>query len=144
MGCPIFTTIPGNVSRFSEIAVLKSSADIPSRHSDFGLSSTNASALLVGSACAPTSPRPTRVTIDFTSGKASRSLFSIRVVVLEASVKEIDGAIVTRNKISPSSRAGVNSDPNREPASPPMKRRRTASPIAANLRRTKKEAALLT
>ena len=138
------TTIPGTPSRFSDIAVRKFSGDKPLRHSDLGLSSTKASALLVGSAWAPTSPRPIRVTIDLISGKAVRSLFSTRVVVSAASVKEIDGAMVTRSRTSPSSSEGVNSDPRRDPASPPATRRMAARAIAAKRWRTKNPAAWLT
>ena len=122
----------------------KFSAVIPARQSACGFNSTKLSALFVGSAWAPTSPRPIRVTIDLISGNAPSRRFSIRVVVAEASVREIDGAIVIRSNISPSSKAGVNSEPSLEPAKPPASNRTPASKIAAKRRRTKRLEALLT
>ena len=49
-----------------------------------------------------------------------------------------------RSNISPSSKAGVNSEPSLDPAKPPASNRTPASKIAAKRRRTKRLEALLT
>ncbi len=144
MGWPILTRIPGKLSRSSDIDARRSSGVRPARHSDRGFRATKASILLTGSAWAPTSPRPMRLTIESISGKRSKRRRSSRVEVSRPSVSDMDGAIETRRRISPSSSAGVNSEPSREPARPPTKSRPSASATAASRTRTKDAARGLT
>ena len=82
--------------------------------------------------------------MDLISGKFFNSRFSTSVVVFVPSVSEIEGAMVTRIRISPSSNDGVNSEPSRDPAKPPTAKNMPHRTMAKKRLRTKNPAAPLT
>ena len=112
MGWVRLARMPGMSPSSSRITSSMSSWVFALRHSDLGCNNTNTSALLMGSAWAPTSPRPIRVTTSRTSGILS-SRRSTRSVDRVLSVSEMEGAMVSRTTTVPSLSLGVNSEPRR-------------------------------
>jgi len=106
-----------------------------SRHCSRGWSRTYISALLMGSVWAPTSPRPMRLTTSRTSGIVSsrRSTTWVRRVL---SVREMDGAMVSRTMMVPSRSRGVNSEPSRGSRVAPAASSNPATVTAIQRRRT--------
>ena len=102
---------PG-ICSFSFNSVISFSLVIPLRHSDFGFSSIILSIMLIGALSVAVYARPAFPSTLFTSGTETIILSWICKMRL-ASLLDTSGSVTGINNNVPSSRGGINSEPNR-------------------------------